>query len=154
MSVTTRPDDGREHGATAAGGFSPASRFLLTLAAATITITGLYLSRGVVGPFAIAALVVMVAHPLRRPLQVRGVPAPLATAVVIVVAYLILLVMGVLLLVAVGQFVTLLPQYADSFSALESQLVPWSASSVSTPPVPGRCSPRSAPVTSSGSPVQ
>ena len=105
-------------------GLSPASRVLLTLAMATVTITGLYLARGVIGPLATAALVVMVAHPVRRPLERRGVPSWLATAVVIVVAYLILVVMGLLLVVAVAQFVDLLPQYADQFAALEDQLVP------------------------------
>jgi AI-2 transport protein TqsA len=56
------------------GGFSPASRVLLTLAAATITIGGLYLARSVIGTLAIAALVVMVAHPVRHRLERRGVP--------------------------------------------------------------------------------
>ena len=105
-------------------GLSPASRVLLTLATATITIAGLYLARGVIGPLAVAALVVMVAHPVRRPLERRGVPSWLATAAVIVVAYLILVIMGLLLVIAVAQFVDLLPQYADRFTALEEQLVP------------------------------
>jgi len=105
------------------GGFSPASRVLLTLAAATIAIAGLYLARGPIGTLAIAALVVMVAHPVRHRLQRRGVPSPVATAAVIAVAYLILLIMGVLLIIAVSQFVGLLPQYADQFAALENQLV-------------------------------
>ncbi|HEY5788010.1 MAG TPA: AI-2E family transporter [Microlunatus sp.] len=105
------------------GGFSPASRVLLTLAAATIAIAGLYLARGPIGTLAIAALVVMVAHPVRHRLERRGVPSPVATAAVIAVAYLILLIMGLLLVIAVSQFVGLLPQYADQFAALESQLV-------------------------------
>ena len=105
------------------GGFSPASRVLLTLAAATIAIAGLYLARGPIGTLDIAALVVMVAHPVRHRLQRRGVPSPVATAAVIAVAYLILLIMGVLLIIAVSQFVGLLPQYADQFAALENQLV-------------------------------
>jgi AI-2 transport protein TqsA len=108
---------------TGRAGFSPASRVLLTLAAAAITITGLYLARGVIGTFAIAALVVMVAHPVRHALERRGAPKPLATAAVIAVAYLILLIMGLLLIVAVSQFVSLLPQYADQFAAAEEQLV-------------------------------
>jgi len=105
------------------GGFSPASRVLLTLAAATITIAGLYLARSVIGTLAIAALVVMVAHPVRHRLERRGVPSPVGTAAVIAVAYLILLIMGLLLIIAVAQFVGLLPQYAEQFAALESQLV-------------------------------
>ena len=111
------PTDGR-------GGFTPASRVLITLAAATIAVAGLYLSREVSGPLLIAALVVMVSHPVRHPLQRRGVPAPLATAAVIALAYLILVIMGVLLIIAVTQFVNLLPQYADQFADLENQLVP------------------------------
>jgi predicted PurR-regulated permease PerM len=108
---------------TGRSGFSPASRVLLTLAAAAITIAGLYLSRGVIAPFAIAALVVMVSHPLRRPLERRGVPAPVATAAVIAAAYLILLIMGLLLIIAVSQFVQLIPHYADQLAATEDALV-------------------------------
>jgi AI-2 transport protein TqsA len=104
-------------------GFSPASRVLLTLAAAAIAIAGLYFSRGVIGPFAIAALVVMVAHPLRRPLERRGVPTPDATAAVIAASYLILVIMGLLLLIAVAQFVQLIPQYTDQLAATEDALV-------------------------------
>lgn len=105
------------------GGLSPASRVLLTLAAAVITIAGLYLARDVIGPLAVAALVVMVAHPVRRPLERRGVPSWLATAAVTAVAYLILVIMGLLLIIAVAQFVQLLPQYADRFTALEDEVV-------------------------------
>ena len=105
------------------GGFSPASRVLLTLAAAAITIAGLHLARAPIGTLAIAALVVMVAHPVRHLLERRKVPSPVATAAVIAVAYLILLIMGLLLVIAVSQFVGLLPQYASQFAALESQLV-------------------------------
>jgi AI-2 transport protein TqsA len=104
-------------------GFSPASRVLLSLAAATVTIAGLYLARGVIGPLAIAALVVMVAHPLRQPLLRRGAPSALATAAVVAVSYLILIIMGTLLIVAVAQLVALLPQYADQLAAIEDQLV-------------------------------
>ena len=55
-----------EVGSTSRAGLSPASRVLVTLAAAAITIAGLWLARGVIGTVAIAALVVMVAHPLRH----------------------------------------------------------------------------------------
>lgn len=117
-------ESGQTVPASGGRGFSPASRVLLTLAAATVTIAGLFLARGVIGPFAIAALVVMVAHPVRRPLERRGVPAAAATAAVIVVAYLILLIMGSLLIIAVAQFVSLLPQYSEQLAALEDQLIP------------------------------
>ena len=130
------PTDGR-------GGFTPASRVLITLAAATLTVAGLYFSKGVIAPLAVAALVVMVSHPVRHPLQRRGVPAPLATAAVIALAYLILIIMGVLLLVAVAQFVNLLPQYADQFTKPTDDLVPTCSSSGWTPAVLRRWSSRS-----------
>jgi predicted PurR-regulated permease PerM len=103
--------------------FSPASRVLITLAATTVAIIGLYLGRDLIGPFAIAALVVLVAHPVRFPLERKGIPSALATAAVIAVAYLILIVMGVLVIVSVAQFVALLPNYADQFSAAEDQVI-------------------------------
>lgn len=105
-------------------GLNPATRVLLTLAAAVLTVAGLYVARGVIGPLAVAALVVMVAHPLRRPLERRGVPASLATLTVVVAAYLILIIMAALLLVAVVQFVELLPDYSDRLLALQEQLLP------------------------------
>ncbi|MDN5762077.1 MAG: AI-2E family transporter [Microlunatus sp.] len=103
-------------------GFSPASRVLITLAATTVAIVGLHLGRELIGPFAVGALVVLVAHPVRFPLERRGVPSAVATAAVIAVAYLILIVIGALVVVAVAQFVALLPSYADQFNAAERQV--------------------------------
>ena len=103
--------------------FSPASRVLITVSAAVVAIVGLSLGRGVVGPFAVAAVLVIVAHPIRTFLLVRRVPAVLATAAVIAVAYLILLVIGVLLIVAASQLASLIPAYADQLAAAEQQLV-------------------------------
>jgi AI-2 transport protein TqsA len=102
--------------------FSPASKVLITVAAVVVTIVGLSLGRGVIGPFAVAAVLVIVAHPIRASLRARKVPAILATAAVIAVAYLILLVIGVLLVVAASQFASLIPMYADQLQAAEQQL--------------------------------
>lgn len=107
---------------TRASTFSPASRVLITVAAAVVAVVGLSLGRGVVGPFAVAAVLVIVAHPIRTHLLVRRVPAALATAAVIALAYLILLVIGVLLIVAASQFASLIPTYADQLAAAEQQL--------------------------------
>ena len=101
---------------------SPASSVLITVAAAVVAVVGLSLGRGVIGPFAVAAVLVIVAHPVRTSLLSRKVPALLATAAVIAVAYLILLVIGVLLIVAASQFASLIPAYADQLEAAQQQL--------------------------------
>ncbi|GGF16334.1 AI-2E family transporter [Subtercola lobariae] len=94
---------------------------LLTLAAAVIVIVGFYLGRSVVGPFVLAAVIVIIVHPLRHPLEKRGVPRWLATTAVIVAAYLILAVMAVLIAIAATQFISLLTQSSGQVSTIVSQ---------------------------------
>ena len=102
-------------------GLAPATRVLLTLAAAVIVVVGFYLGRSVIGPFVLAAVIVIIVHPLRRPLEKRGAPAWLATTVVIATAYLILAIMAVLIAVAATQFVKLLSQSSGQVSDIVSQ---------------------------------
>ena len=106
-----------------AAGLAPASRVLVTVGAAVAVVAGLYAGRSLIGPFAIAALIVMVCHPLRYPLERRGVPSAVATAAVVAGSYLILLVIGGLVLIAVVELVNLVPQYTDQVASAQSQLV-------------------------------
>ena len=80
-----------------AGGLSPNLRVLLTLAAATVALAGVYFTREVFGPVALAIAIVVICEPLRRPLDRRGRPRWAGTTAVIALAYLILLAMGALL---------------------------------------------------------
>jgi hypothetical protein len=92
-------------------------RTLLGLAAAVIALAGLYFARDLVGPLVLGAVLVIICHPLRRPLERRGWPRWLATTAVIVVAYVILAVLVLLLLYAGTQFVRLIGDYTDELRA-------------------------------------
>jgi len=91
-----------------AGGLSPNLRVLLTLAAATVALAGVYFTREVFGPVALAIAIVVICEPLRRPLDRRGRPRWAGTTAVIALAYLILLAMGALLWLAGTQFARLI----------------------------------------------
>lgn len=86
----------------------PALRVLLTLAAATIALAGVYFIREVFGPVALAIVIVVICEPLRRPLERRGWPQWASTTAVISLAYAILLAMGALLWLAGTQFARLI----------------------------------------------
>ncbi len=104
---------------------SPTLRVLLGLAAAVIALAGLYFASDLVGPLVLAAVIVIICHPVRRPLERRGWPRWAATTAVIVVAYLILLFLGGLLFFAGTQFVRLVADYADELQASAQAFVGW-----------------------------
>lgn len=95
------------------GGLSPSLRVLLTLAAATVALAGVYFAREVFGPVALAIVIVVICEPLRRPLDRRGWPRWASTTAVIALAYLILLAMGALLWLAGTQFIRLIGDLAS-----------------------------------------
>jgi predicted PurR-regulated permease PerM len=92
---------------------SPTLRVLLGLAAAVVALAGVSLARELVGPLVLAAVIVIICHPVRHPLERRGWPRWVATTLVILVAYLILAVLFALLFFAATQFVQLVGDYAD-----------------------------------------
>jgi predicted PurR-regulated permease PerM len=104
---------------------SPTLRVLLGLAAAVVVLAGLYFSRDLVGPLVLAAVIVIICHPVRHPLERWGWPRWAATTGVIVVGYLILLVLGLLLFFAGTQFVRLVADYADELQATAQSVISW-----------------------------
>ena len=92
---------------------SPSLRVLLALAAAVVVIAGLSLAREIVGPLALAVVIVIICEPARSPLERRGWPRWLGTTAVIALAYLILLTMGALLWFAGVQFAGLARDFAS-----------------------------------------
>src|SRR6187399_353108 len=113
MSLFGRPPPQQPLPAPPAPGLSPTLRVLLGLAAAVIALAGLSFARELVGPLALAAVIVIICHPLRHPLERRGWPTWTATTAVIVVAYLILAVMVALLWFAGTQFARLVSDFSD-----------------------------------------
>ena len=104
---------------------SPTLRILIGLAAAVIVLAGLSLARELVGPLALAAVIVIICHPVRHPLERHGWPTWAATTAVIVVAYLILALLAFLLTYAGSQFVRLVRDSADELTAAAERLVVW-----------------------------
>jgi AI-2 transport protein TqsA len=104
---------------------SPALRVLLGLAAAVVALAGLFFARELVGPLVLAAVIVIICHPVRHPLERWGWPRWAATTGVIVIAYLILLVLGALLFFAGTQFVRLVGDYADELQASAEAFISW-----------------------------
>lgn len=91
---------------------SSSLRVLLALAAAVIVIAGLFFAREVVGPIALAIVIVVICEPVRMPLMRRGLPSWLGSMIVILLAYVILLAMGALLWFAGNQFTRLVMDLA------------------------------------------
>jgi predicted PurR-regulated permease PerM len=106
-------------------GLARGTRLLLSAAAAVVVFVGVWFARDLLVPVAVAAVVVIIAHPVRRPLERRGWPSWLATTVVILVGYAILAVLGLLLVVASAQFVAMLPEYADELQATAQGILGW-----------------------------
>lgn len=104
---------------------SPTLRILLGLAAAVVALAGLYFGRELVGPLALGAVIVIICHPVRGPLERHGWPRWAATTAVIVVAYLVLIALALLLVFAGVQFAHLVADYADELRATGSALVDW-----------------------------
>lgn len=107
---------------------SPTLKVLIGLATAVIALAGLFFARELVGPLVLAAVIVIICHPVRHPLERWGWPRWAGTTGVIVVAYLILLVLGLLLFFAGTQFVRLVGDYADELQATAQNVIAWLSS--------------------------
>lgn len=107
---------------------SPTVTVLVGLAAAVIALSGVSFARELVGPLALAAVIVIICHPVRHPLERRGWPRWLATTAVIVVAYVILGVLALLLFFAGTQFVRLVGEFADELRQTAQTVVDWLSS--------------------------
>jgi AI-2 transport protein TqsA len=93
---------------------------LLGAAAAVIIVAGLHGLEGLIGPAFLALVMTICAHPLRGWLARHGVPGWLATTLVIVVVYGVLLVLVLSLVVAVSKLAELLPTYQQDLQDLVS----------------------------------
>ncbi|MGG7462980.1 hypothetical protein [Plantibacter sp. YIM 135347] len=81
---------------------APSTRVLLSLAGAVILLVGMSLARDVLTPLFVAAVLVIIVHPVRTPLERHGSPRWLATTAVIAVAYLVLVVLGAIVHTVTG----------------------------------------------------
>jgi AI-2 transport protein TqsA len=107
---------------------SPGARVLIVLAASVIVLAGVYFARELVGPLALGIVLVVICEPVRRPLDRRGWPRWAGTTAVILVAYLVLALMGLLLWVAGVEFAQLIRDYLDQLRGGVDDFRAWLAS--------------------------
>lgn len=101
----------------ASGGLAKPSRVLLTLGAAALAAGGIWAGREVIAPLLLAVVLVIVAHPLRRPLDARGLPRWLGTAAVVAAIYAFLAVLTALVVLGLGQFARIVADYDEQIHA-------------------------------------
>ena len=94
-------------------------------AAAVITVAGLRSVSDIVAPAFLALVLTIAAHPMRGWLKRRGLPGWLATVVMIVTVYSVLLGLALSLVVSIARLATLLPQYHDDLSRLVVNATDW-----------------------------
>jgi len=104
---------------------SPSLRVLIVLAASVVVLAGVYFARSLIGPLALAIVLVVICEPVRRPLERKGWPRWLGTTAVILVAYLVLAVMGLLLWIAGVQFAGLVSDYLDQLRGSLDAALAW-----------------------------
>ena len=104
---------------------SPGLRTLIGLAAAVVVLSGVFLAREIVGPLALAIVLVVICEAARGPLERRGWPRWAGTTAVIAIVYLVLVGMAVLLWIAGTQFARLVGDFADDLRGNVDDLLAW-----------------------------
>jgi AI-2 transport protein TqsA len=95
---------------------------LLGLAAAVVVILGARELAWLIGPVFLALVIVLLVHPLHTWLRHKKVPEGLALVVLLLAIFGVLVVLGSILVLAVGRLITVLPQYAAEADGLVSSL--------------------------------
>src|SRR5215217_4294903 len=96
---------------------------LIGLAAATVAVAGLRAIAWLVGPVFLALVVVIALSPVQTRLLKAGVPRWLATSVLLVLVWTVLLVFVGLLVVSAAELAALLPNYSENAQRLLNELV-------------------------------
>lgn len=91
---------------------------LLGAAAAVVAAGGLYAAAWLVGPVFLALVVVILVHPLHGRLRRAGMPGWIATTVLLLAIYGLLLALSAVVVVSIARLVTVLPGYAAEANQL------------------------------------
>jgi AI-2 transport protein TqsA len=125
--VPADPDDDRAPVNVGSGDHRNAF-IMLGLGGAVVAAFGIAAAASIIAPVFLALILTICVHPLRVALERRGVPRGIATGSVITAVTLLLLGFGYAVLVAFGQFTTLLPEFADEISDWGADVGAWLAS--------------------------
>ncbi len=90
-----------------------------------IVLAGMSFARDIIGPLAVGAVIAIICHPVRHPLERYGWPRWAATTAVIAVAYIVLLALAALLVFAGIRFTRLVADYAGALQDAARSLVDW-----------------------------
>jgi AI-2 transport protein TqsA len=101
---------------------------LVAIAAAVVVAAGLSGIRDIVAPVLLTLILIICAYPIRTMLLRRRVPGALATGILMLVVFGLLAAFAVIVGIALGQFVAMLPTYADQFAAMGETIGDWLAS--------------------------
>lgn len=102
---------------------SPALKVLIGLAAAVVVLAGVSAAREIVGPLALAAVIVIICNLIRRPLDRAGWPSWISTTLVIAVSWAILLILAGMLAFATAEFTQLVIAYSHDLRATGNEIV-------------------------------
>jgi AI-2 transport protein TqsA len=111
--------------ATASARTSPLPRaltILLGLAAAVVAIMGARELAWLIGPVFLALVIVLLVHPLHTWLRHKKVPEGVALVLLLLAIFGVLVVLGTIMVLAIGRLVTVLPTYAAEADGLVSRL--------------------------------
>lgn len=92
-------------------------KVLLGLAAAVVVLAGVSFAREVIGPLALAAVIVIICNPLRKRFDRAGWPSWISTTLVVALSWTVLLVLAGLLAFATAEFTQLVIAYAPELRA-------------------------------------
>jgi AI-2 transport protein TqsA len=90
---------------------------LVAAAAFTITMAGAQAASGIIGPAFLALVLTITVHPLRARLRRFGLPDWLASTLMIVTTYLLLIGLILALIVSIGRLAVLVPTYGSKITA-------------------------------------
>ena len=103
-------------------------RILLGLAGGVVILIGMHAIAGILAPTLLALVLVICAQPVRVWLERHGTPSGVATGAVALTTFALLAGFAALLIIAMAQFVAMLPQYKEQFQQLGQQFAHWLSS--------------------------
>lgn len=120
------PPSGPDQEANAGDG--RAVRILVGIAAGVVVAIGMHAIAGILAPSLLALILVICAQPVRVWLERHGTPSGVATGAVALTTFALLAGFVALLIIAMAQFVGMLPQYKEQFQQIGQQFASWLSS--------------------------
>jgi len=100
---------------------------LLGLAAFTVAMAGVRGIAGILGPVFLALVLIVTVYPVRAWLVDHGVPGVLASTVLLVSVYLLMVLITLALVVSVGRLAVLIPDYTPQINGYIHDVADWLA---------------------------